>query len=99
MTSHVLALKALEEKWRMAATHNRLMKYANEAVVWKACADELAALVQQMEAEPETRVCRNCASLESFEACDEIKTCPTLNIRIHTAEVDTFGCNLFEARS
>jgi hypothetical protein len=41
--------------------------------------------------------CRDCAHLRRFELCDEIKTCPVLNIRIHTETAETFWCSLFTA--
>lgn len=42
------------------------------------------------------RVCASCDHLQSFELTDEIKTCPVLNIRIATQEIQTFGCSLYE---
>jgi hypothetical protein len=43
--------------------------------------------------------CANCASLQSFELSDDIKTCPTLNIRIASKDAETFHCSLYEAKS
>ena len=40
--------------------------------------------------------CESCVHLQRFELSDAIKTCPVLNIRIHTEETDTFYCSLFE---
>lgn len=46
----------------------------------------------------EQRVCASCQHLRSFELTDEVSTCPVVNIRIHAASLDEFGCNLWEGR-
>jgi hypothetical protein len=63
------------------------------------CEAERYATLFSVSAERPPHVCRDCAMLASFELADDIKTCPTLNIRIHTREIDTFGCNLFEPKA
>ncbi len=80
MIPHVLALKALEEKWRGKQRVNSMLSKRHtdgelrgialgQAYVYQACADELSALVQQMEAEPEPVDTRTLKERISDEVC------------------------------
>jgi hypothetical protein len=97
--SAVSAPHADVDRLRAEITELQRARVADAEIIarWQ-CEAERYATLFSVSAERPPHVCRDCAMLASFELADDIKTCPTLNIRIHTREIDTFGCNLFEPK-